>query len=362
MSTRIAVVGAGIVGLAAASALRRADAEIRCFEQATPGQAESAGLTRIFRHAHGDTALVHLAMQARAGWTVWERHYGRRLVGTEGLLVTGLPLVPRWERALREAGAPYRSLEATEGRRVLPISRLPAGPVLWDPAGGAIRARRTVDLLHADLADAIVPATVRELTPTSAGLHVQTSAGAWTCDAVLVAAGIDTPRLAAQVGVPLPTVLARHARFTFAVREPRPESLACWIDASGAYGAGLSSYGQPVGTTGRYAVGVSQDEADYPATMDPAEVSRRAREVAQRYVQAALPGLDPEPVAELQCTSNRTGFADGDGFGAVQGGAVTAVYGNNLFKFAPLLGDLLAHAVLRQELPAALRARTPVRG
>jgi sarcosine oxidase len=362
MSTRIAVVGAGIVGLAAASALRRADAEVRCFEQSTPGQAESAGLTRIFRHAHGDAALVHLAMQARAGWAVWERRYGRRLVGEEGLLVTGLQLVPRWERALREAGAPYRYLEATEVRRVLPIGRLPAGPVLWDPAGGALRARRTVDLLHAELADAIVPATVRDLTPTSTGIHVQAPDGAWTCDAVLVAAGIDTPRLAAQVGVPLPTALARHARFTFAVRGARPERLACWIDASGAYRAGLSSYGQPVGTTGQYAVGVSQDEADYPATMAAAEVSRRARQVAHRYVQAALPGLDPEPVAEIQCTSNRTGFADGDGFGAVQGGAVTAVYGNNLFKFAPLLGEQLAHAVLRQELPAALRARVPVQG
>jgi hypothetical protein len=45
-----------------------------------------------------------------------------------------------------------------------------------------------------------------------------------------------------------------------------------------------------------------------------------------------------------------------------RGGAVTAVYGNNLFKFAPLLGDLLAHAVVRQELPAASRARMPVQG
>src|SRR5919199_489902 len=78
MSTRVAVVGAGIVGPAAASALRRAGVTVRCFEQATPGHAESAGLTRIFRHAHGDPALVHLAMQARANWGAWERRYGRR--------------------------------------------------------------------------------------------------------------------------------------------------------------------------------------------------------------------------------------------------------------------------------------------
>jgi sarcosine oxidase len=362
MSTRVAVVGAGIVGLAAASALRRAGVAVRCFEQATPGHAESAGLTRIFRHAHGDPALVRLAMQARAGWEAWEHRYDRRLVGEEGLLITGLPLVPRWEQALREAGAAYRYLEPTESRRALPISRLPAGPVLWDPAGGAIRARRTITLLHADLADAIVPAVVRDLTSTRTGMRVQASAGSWTCDAVLVAAGIDTPRLAAQVGVRLPTILARHARFTFAVRGPQPERLACWIDASGAYGAGLSSYGQPVGTSGRYAVGVSEQEADYPATMTAEEVSRRAREVARRYVPAALPGLDPQPEAELHCTSNRTGFADGDGFGAVQGGAVTVVYGNNLFKFAPLLGDLLAHAVVHQELPIALRTWTLARG
>jgi hypothetical protein len=100
---------------------------------------------------------------------------------------------------------------------------------------------------------------------------------------------------------------------------------------------------------------------DYPATMAAEEVSRRARAVARRYVQEALPGLDPQPESELQCTSNRTSFADGDGFGAAQGGAVTVVYGNNLFKFAPLLGDLLAHAVVHQELPAALRTWTLAR-
>src|SRR5438270_7090570 len=121
----------------------------------------------------------------------------------------------------------------------------PARPIaIW-------RRRRAAAPLHADLADVIVPAAVRDLTSTRTGMHVQTSAGSWTCDAVLVAAGIDTPRLAAQVGVPLPTLLARHARFTFAVRDPQPERLACWIDASGAYGAGLASYGQPVGTSGR---------------------------------------------------------------------------------------------------------------
>ena len=45
MSTRVAVVGAGIVGLAAASALRRAGAAVRCYEQVTPGHAVLASNT-----------------------------------------------------------------------------------------------------------------------------------------------------------------------------------------------------------------------------------------------------------------------------------------------------------------------------
>src|SRR5260370_7562898 len=93
--------------------------------------------------------------------------------------------------------------------------------------------------------------------------------------------------------------------------------------------------------------------------MTAEEVGARARELTRRYVEAALPGLEPDPVAELQCTSNRSGFEDGDGFGALRSGAVTVVYGNNLFKFAPLLGDLLASAMLHPEFPPAFSPQPP---
>lgn len=357
MRTRVAVVGAGIVGLAAASTLRQAGAEVRCFEKATPGQAQSVGLTRIFRHAHGDPALVRLAMRARAGWQAWERRSGRRLVGEEGLIITGTSLVQHWERAMREADAPYRLLTAADVRAILPISRPPDDVALWDPSAGSIRARRTIDFLRADCADSLVQGEVLELVSTNTGMHVRTSLDIWRCDEVLVAAGIGTPRLAAQIGVHIPVYLARTSRFTFALRDPRPDrTLACWIDESGAYVPGLSCYGQPVGTTGQYAIGVAQAGADYPETMEAEEVSRRARAVTQRYVRAALPDLDPEPVAEVQCLHNKTGDPNGDGFGAVRRGATTIVYGNNLFKFAPLLGELLSRAILQKEVPVELRS------
>jgi sarcosine oxidase len=61
--SRRCVADKGTPARAAADALRRAGAEVRCFEKAAPGRAESTGLTRIFRHAHGDAALVRLAMR-----------------------------------------------------------------------------------------------------------------------------------------------------------------------------------------------------------------------------------------------------------------------------------------------------------
>ena len=168
-------------------------------------------------------------------------------------------------------------------------------------------------------------------------------------------AGIDTPGLAAQVSVHVPTKLTRHSRFTFALRRPCVDRVPpCWIDDSGAYGDRLSAYALPVGTTGRYAVGVSQDGEDFPARVDADEVSRLTLDMARRYIQAALPGLDPDPVDEVRCTYNQVGVQEGDGFGAKRSGAITILYGNNLFKFAPLLGELLGRAVLQRDAPAAL--------
>jgi len=228
---RVAVVGAGVVGLAAADALVRLGTEVRCFEKAVPGHAESLGLTRIFRHAHGDPAFVRLAMQASTGWRAWERRFGRRLLGTEGLLITGDALVPAWERALREAGAPCQALDPASFTDRLPIGQPPPAALLWDPAAGAIRARRTIDALRQSVAGHIVPAEVLDLASHGTGAQVRTTEGRWACDEVLITAGIDTPTLAAQVGVQVPTALIRHARFTFAPRRPQGDrSLACWID------------------------------------------------------------------------------------------------------------------------------------
>jgi glycine/D-amino acid oxidase-like deaminating enzyme len=85
----VAVVGAGICGLAAAYELQRRGARVTVYESAGVGAGQSLGLARIFRIAHASPVLCELALEARAGWRAWEREFGVRLLGAEGLVVVG---------------------------------------------------------------------------------------------------------------------------------------------------------------------------------------------------------------------------------------------------------------------------------
>jgi sarcosine oxidase len=94
----VAIVGAGICGLAAADALQRRGARVVLYEAERVGAGQSLGLARIFRIAHASPRLCALALEARAGWLAWERSLGAgRLLGEEGLVVA------RGERQLDRA-------------------------------------------------------------------------------------------------------------------------------------------------------------------------------------------------------------------------------------------------------------------
>jgi sarcosine oxidase len=349
------VVGAGVVGLAAACTLAERGVDVRCLERAEPGAGQSAGLTRVFRHVHDDERLVRLARESRAGWAEWEARAGQRLVGDEGALLAGIDLAEDASR-LAAAGVEGRLVDRVEQAKRLPILDPPAEQALLDPAGGAIRARRTVAALAAWLGPRLVRAEVLGLHPDRDGVVVHTTEGLWRAERCLVCAGVGTQRLAAALGIELPVATACHARATHRVR-PRHERerLACWLDRLGAWGD--LAYGSPVGGSGRYAVGVQGPGGDAPVP-DGGALSahvdlRPAIERIRRYVKRALPGLEPEPVSIRLCVTTTLSFGR-DAFAAWTVGPVTLFAGNNLFKHAPALGSLLADAVVEGRLPAEL--------
>ena len=70
--SEVVVVGAGVVGLAAAHELARAGHRATVVSADVPGSLQSRGLTRIFRLAHADGGLTDAAATSLGLWAEWE--------------------------------------------------------------------------------------------------------------------------------------------------------------------------------------------------------------------------------------------------------------------------------------------------
>jgi sarcosine oxidase len=308
----IVIIGAGISGLATAYELSRRGANSVVIERGEPFAEQSAGLARIFRIAHRRPVLCRLAMRARTGWQRWEQEFGAgRLLGSEGFVaVAGREDIAA---AMQDAGTAFGWLDRRGIAAKIPFVAAPWDSGLFDPLGGSLRIRRAlaalarrVDIRRGEVVSVDEDGAITLVDGTILHGH-----------RVLICAGVQTSTLFGPLGVEF----APHTRFTYA-----------GADAAGA--ACLSApegYGLPLGSTGRWGFG---QEVPDPAT-----------------VSALFPSLFP--VDRVDCVTVRAPWLDaaGDGWTVARRGRVVAFVGSNLMKFGPLLGGLLAHAVLSDELP-----------
>ncbi|QYN36671.1 FAD-dependent oxidoreductase [Pseudonocardia sp. DSM 110487] len=381
---RVAVVGAGVVGLSASAALLERGAEVVCYERADEPMAErSAGSSRIFRLAHREPDLVARAADARAGFDRWAERAGRPMIVPSGCVISGAD-VQEWATAMEAAGAPVERPTAPD-RLMLPTHRVPADALL-DPSGGVV----DVDAVREYLTGLTKHVLRHEpVEAVEADGHVWTRSGPARFDAVLLAAGAGTPALAARVGIAVPGELEHHARFTFPV-EPAV-AWRSWIDLPEAglvppagspphtstaqlpagrtdeppeyvqyegrlagapsrnldppiYAADsrrgtLSTY-QHASGPGRWAVGGHLDPAVTAWEVGRDAATAASRDAVLEYAREHL-AVEPRIIETIYCTPT-PGL--GDGFHVQHAGRVVAVHGENLFKFAPVLGAAIAAA------------------
>jgi sarcosine oxidase len=341
ISVKVAVIGGGVVGAAAAFELAKMDVSVVCYEPHEPFSARSIGGTRIFRLAHTDPRLVDLASHAKRKWAQWSEEAGQLLVRSEGLVISGA--TGEWEEAMREAGLRPAVGALPEGRQ-LPFE---AGRqvFLHDADAGVIDAFSTRDFLLSRIT--VVPEAVRNLEPTAAGVRVQSTSGFNLYDAVVVAAGAGTPELAKSAGVAVPSLRFRHTRFTYRLQEPLVDT-PCWIDRSEDWREGFTSYSHTVGR-GLWAIGGSLPDDDTRWELGAEEVARRSRELMSAFVRERLPRVIPDIVEEISCDFLPVPL--GDGFVIERQDGITYIWGQNLFKFAPLLGRMLGEIALGKAAP-----------
>jgi glycine/D-amino acid oxidase-like deaminating enzyme len=351
---RCAVVGAGLLGLAAACSMGRRGWDTVVFEAAAaPGHERSGskGDARIFRLGYPDALYVEMAMLARTAWRELEAATGAHLLHVTGQLTFGSEL-GAIAHALRACGVAAEALSQAEAARRCP-GIVPPGPVLFEPDSGVLAAGRCLDALR--IAGRFELCTKTDVValeddPGAAGVTVVLAGGATQrADVVVNCAG---PRALALLAAPdsRPPPLAAAAPSLpqvayFARRDPVAPLPPVFIE----WGPDMI-YGLPVPDdsgglhAGTYKVSHHTPGTPFdPTDPDPLPFQDDATLLEQLTDAAGrlLPALDPAPVATERCVYDNTVDSDFvlDRVGRIVVGCGTS---GHAFKFGPLLGELLA--------------------
>lgn len=320
----VAVVGGGVMGCAAAWALRKRGADVTVYEQFELDnvRGSSHGRTRIFRVAYPEPFWVRFAQEAYAGWRDLERETGEELLALHGLVELAAEPALTSARALDECGVEHRFLDTAEARAL--GASLPDGwTALYSADAGIVYADGA---RHAFLDAAGVP--------VAAGSRVESLDGV-DADVVVVTAGPWIRRLVPD----LPVRVTRETVAYFRRDGAPPPSIVDLNAETG--GHAMYSLHDPVHglKAGAHHAGAEADpESEAPP--DSAIVER-----ISAWVRARFPDVDPDPVEADTCLYTTT--ADHKFVLERRGRIVvcSACSGHG-FKFAPAVGRRLAALAL----------------
>ena len=373
----IVIVGAGVFGLTAAWELSRRGWDVVVIDPgAVPHQvAASTDISKVVRADYGEDELyTAMAETALTGWDRWNDRWGETLYHQDGFLVLST-------EGLQRGGFEYDSLTLLErrGHRVERlraderVRRFPAWSPeqypdgYFNPRAGWVESGRVVARLaiEARAAGARLLERVgceRLLEQGGRIVGVETiDGGQLRADTVLVAAGAWTP-----------TFLPDLADVMWAIAQPvvhfRVEDPAAWQAPR------FPVWAADIGRSGWYGFPALDDgtlkmanhgpgrrvHADDPRTVLPAEEAR-----FRAFVGEHLPALVDAPIVATRLCLYCDTF-DGDFWiardPARTGLIVAAGDSGHAFKFAPVLGGLIADAIEDKPNPWSRRFRWRARG
>jgi sarcosine oxidase len=318
---RVAVIGAGVMGLATGWALQRRGHEAVVYEQYTIGnpRGSSHGRSRIFRLAYAEPEYVRLAQEALPLWRELEAESGEAILELNGLVEVVRTLEESTAETLEACGVVWERLDREEAMRRYPI-RVPEGSfVVVQPEAGIARA----DLALKAFAERL---DVRENTrvhPDEVGADaVVVTAGPWVNELLDEPLDVKTTRETLCYfrpdtgGRPVPSVVSfkpdDHTHDMYSLADPK--------------------YGLKVGA---HHEGPEADP-NVPGEPEPALVERIAAWTRETYRLQ-----DPDPVGAETCMYTTTPDQSFilERRGRIVVGSPCSGHG---FKFAPAIGERLA--------------------
>lgn len=362
----VAIVGGGVMGLAAAWALGKRGVRSAVLDP-LPRRTErnaSNDESKIFRHAYGDRAdYMALAAASLTGWRALEAAARRPLLETTGLLLlarSGASFAAQTAHAFPRAGLDAPVLEAEELARSHPAFAGFERAVL-DPTAGILDPPAILESLEAEAtsrrARILRGAHVQAIEGRAGAFDIVIAAGRIRAERVIVAAGYRAPLLLPELA-PLLKV-SRQPEFAFACEGPawRPPALPIFA----AFEDGF--YGFP-SRQGAAKVADHRKGAAQPWEPPMTPPSAAEEQSVRAWLAGSVPGLSRAPLARSRlCFYDNT--PDEDfllGPHPAREGVLLAVgFSGHGFKFAPAVGEALAQWCAGEEPSKAWASCDPRR-
>jgi sarcosine oxidase len=317
---KIAVIGAGVMGLATGWALKRRGHEPVVYEQFKVGhdRGSSHGRSRIFRLAYAEDEYVRLAQEALGLWRELEAETGENVLELHGLVEVVRTLEESTAPTLERCGVAWERLDSEEAKRRYPIRVPDDSFVVVQPEAGIARADKALSAFARGL-------DLREQTRATPD-DVE-------ADAVVVTAG---PWVNELLEEPLPVKVTRETVCYFRPEPGRPVPSVVSFKPE-RHTHDMYSLHDPVHglKVGAHHAGPEAD-ANVPGEPEPELIERITAWANETYRLE-----DPAPVAAETCmyttTVDETFILERRGRVVI--GSPCSGHG---FKFAPAIGERLA--------------------
>jgi sarcosine oxidase len=343
----VIVVGGGVMGASTAWWLARRGRSVTLLERFAQGHrnGSSHGTERIFRLTSADPLYCRYAVESLPLWRELEDDAGESLFLTTGHIDfdTADDLQVRADAA-EAAGVATQWLAPDEVRERWP-GMCADRPVLFHPEGGRTNAQATIDAMlrrATELgADVRFETPVRGLRQLGDGVEVQIDDGVLRARAVVVATAGWTPFLLDGLVPDLPTIEVSTGQVAFFQPHDPASTWPTFVSPE--------VYGMPT-PDGRVRVGHFQHSVPTHPDRRSFETDPHTRAEIEGWVAAHVPGVHPHNIGELSCLFGET--LDDDFVIDRSGDIVVGCgFGGTGFKFAPLVGRMLADLACGQPGP-----------